>query len=151
MNVKHPNPPPSPTTEPAEATTKPCCKERSHGIEPPPRNGRESRPQASGCCKHELEPQRHEPKHAPEARRDSGACHHEAMAPSSGRQEAAGADPGAPRHDSAGHCCHQAPHKPRSAAEAARLTEIEHICPMHPEVRQIGPGTCPKCGMALEP
>lgn len=22
---------------------------------------------------------------------------------------------------------------------------------MHPEVRQIGPGTCPKCGMALEP
>ena len=24
-------------------------------------------------------------------------------------------------------------------------------CPMHPEVRQVGPGTCPKCGMALEP
>src|SRR5690606_14057751 len=24
-------------------------------------------------------------------------------------------------------------------------------CPMHPEVRQEGPGTCPKCGMALEP
>ena len=24
-------------------------------------------------------------------------------------------------------------------------------CPMHPEIRQIGPGTCPKCGMALEP
>ena len=24
-------------------------------------------------------------------------------------------------------------------------------CPMHPEVRQIGPGFCPKCGMALEP
>ncbi len=24
-------------------------------------------------------------------------------------------------------------------------------CPMHPEVRQDGPGTCPKCGMALEP
>ena len=22
---------------------------------------------------------------------------------------------------------------------------------MHPEVRQVGPGTCPKCGMALEP
>ncbi len=27
----------------------------------------------------------------------------------------------------------------------------EYTCPMHPEVRQIGPGTCPKCGMALEP
>lgn len=25
-----------------------------------------------------------------------------------------------------------------------------YICPMHPEVRQLGPGTCPKCGMALE-
>ena len=27
----------------------------------------------------------------------------------------------------------------------------EYTCPMHPEVRQSGPGTCPKCGMALEP
>ncbi|WP_029923281.1 heavy metal translocating P-type ATPase [Nevskia soli] len=26
-----------------------------------------------------------------------------------------------------------------------------YTCPMHPEVRQNGPGTCPKCGMALEP
>ena len=26
-----------------------------------------------------------------------------------------------------------------------------YICPMDPEVRQLGPGTCPKCGMALEP
>ena len=24
-------------------------------------------------------------------------------------------------------------------------------CPMHPEVRQEGPGSCPDCGMALEP
>jgi Cu+-exporting ATPase len=24
-------------------------------------------------------------------------------------------------------------------------------CPMHPEVRQVGPGSCPICGMALEP
>jgi Cu+-exporting ATPase len=28
---------------------------------------------------------------------------------------------------------------------------IEYTCPMDPEVRQIGPGSCPKCGMALEP
>lgn len=27
----------------------------------------------------------------------------------------------------------------------------EYTCPMHPEVRQQGPGACPKCGMALEP
>ena len=26
-----------------------------------------------------------------------------------------------------------------------------YVCPMCPEVRQIGPGPCPKCGMALEP
>ncbi|HLX24570.1 MAG TPA: heavy metal translocating P-type ATPase [Usitatibacter sp.] len=26
-----------------------------------------------------------------------------------------------------------------------------YTCPMHPEIRQQGPGTCPKCGMALEP
>ena len=26
-----------------------------------------------------------------------------------------------------------------------------YICPMHPEVSQVGPGTCPICGMALEP
>lgn len=28
---------------------------------------------------------------------------------------------------------------------------VEYTCPMDPEVRQMGPGTCPKCGMALEP
>ncbi|CDZ60881.1 Copper-exporting ATPase [Neorhizobium galegae bv. orientalis] len=26
-----------------------------------------------------------------------------------------------------------------------------YICPMHPQVRQIGPGNCPICGMTLEP
>jgi Cu+-exporting ATPase len=26
-----------------------------------------------------------------------------------------------------------------------------YICPMHPKVRQVGPGDCPDCGMALEP
>ncbi len=30
-------------------------------------------------------------------------------------------------------------------------TDAEYTCPMHPEVRQIGPGNCPICGMALEP
>jgi Cu+-exporting ATPase len=27
----------------------------------------------------------------------------------------------------------------------------EYTCPMHPDVKQTGPGSCPKCGMALEP
>src|ERR1044071_2427972 len=26
-----------------------------------------------------------------------------------------------------------------------------YTCPMHPEIRQVGPGACPVCGMALEP
>ncbi len=26
-----------------------------------------------------------------------------------------------------------------------------YTCPMHPEIQQVGPGNCPKCGMALEP
>jgi P-type Cu+ transporter len=37
--------------------------------------------------------------------------------------------------------------QPTSAAELER----EYTCPMDPEVRQLGPGACPKCGMALEP
>lgn len=28
---------------------------------------------------------------------------------------------------------------------------VEYTCPMHPEIRQAGPGACPICGMALEP
>ena len=31
------------------------------------------------------------------------------------------------------------------------ISHATYTCPMHPEVRQIGPGSCPKCGMALEP
>ncbi|MEP6703268.1 MAG: heavy metal translocating P-type ATPase [Acidobacteriota bacterium] len=34
-------------------------------------------------------------------------------------------------------------HNPKSA--------IEFTCPMHPEIVQFGPGSCPICGMALEP
>ena len=30
-------------------------------------------------------------------------------------------------------------------------TGAAYTCPMHPEIRQIGPGSCPICGMALEP
>jgi len=37
-----------------------------------------------------------------------------------------------------------------SAGGAAPDTRV-YTCPMDPEVRQIGPGACPKCGMALEP
>ena len=39
---------------------------------------------------------------------------------------------------------------PREAAPPAPAGTI-YTCPMHPEIRQEGPGTCPICGMALEP
>ena len=36
-------------------------------------------------------------------------------------------------------------------SKTAPRVETAYTCPMHPEVRQRGPGSCPKCGMALEP
>ena len=39
------------------------------------------------------------------------------------------------------------PSPPPTAADLER----DYTCPMDPEVRQKGPGACPKCGMALEP
>ncbi len=39
---------------------------------------------------------------------------------------------------------------PAAPAEAAPEGTI-YTCPMHPEIRQEGPGSCPICGMALEP
>src|SRR4051794_29666056 len=32
-------------------------------------------------------------------------------------------------------------------AEPPRTLSATYVCPMHPEVRQVGPGACPKCGM----
>jgi Cu+-exporting ATPase len=40
--------------------------------------------------------------------------------------------------------------KPPTVASPANA-EAEYTCPMHPEIRQKGPGSCPICGMALEP
>src|SRR5882757_10082129 len=39
------------------------------------------------------------------------------------------------------------PKQPEPAAPAGSI----YTCPMHREIRQIGPGSCPICGMALEP
>jgi len=41
-----------------------------------------------------------------------------------------------------------AAHVPPAAAVPAGTP---YTCPMHPEIRQVGPGSCPICGMALEP
>ena len=49
---------------------------------------------------------------------------------------------------------HEHPHDRTCTPHPALSTqhrEVEYTCPMHPEVVQIGPGSCPICGMALEP
>ena len=40
--------------------------------------------------------------------------------------------------------------KPPAAASAV-LAQAIYTCPMHPQIRQRGPGACPICGMGLEP
>jgi P-type Cu+ transporter len=50
-------------------------------------------------------------------------------------------------HSTPGQGMQKAPAPPPAADKA----ENEYTCPMDPEVRQQGPGDCPKCGMALEP
>ncbi|QDP23077.2 heavy metal translocating P-type ATPase [Bradyrhizobium cosmicum] len=37
------------------------------------------------------------------------------------------------------------------APEPEMPADTIYTCPMHPEIRQVGPGSCPICGMALEP
>jgi heavy metal translocating P-type ATPase len=60
-----------------------------------------------------------------------------------GKQHRAGHVPG----------CHA--HGPHGGAAATSQPPAPagtiYTCPMHPQIRQIGPGTCPICGMALEP
>jgi Cu+-exporting ATPase len=79
-------------------------------------------------------------EHAHRNRANHGACDHHAHA----------------SHQHGGE--HHHPHGPHHAkvASAAAIAPpdeqaVEYTCPMHPEVRQMGPGNCPICGMALEP
>lgn len=46
--------------------------------------------------------------------------------------------------------CHHDKNDPKSVQKKIDAGAI-YTCPMHPEIRQKGPGSCPKCGMALEP
>jgi Cu+-exporting ATPase len=39
----------------------------------------------------------------------------------------------------------------KSGAAKAEEKNVRYTCPMDPEIVQMGPGVCPKCGMALEP
>jgi Cu+-exporting ATPase len=41
--------------------------------------------------------------------------------------------------------------KKKASAEEISSEKVEYTCPMHPEIVQNAPGSCPICGMALEP
>src|SRR5204862_5085786 len=47
---------------------------------------------------------------------------------------------------------HGAAHRIEAAASRVTTDEkkIRYTCPMHPQIIQVGPGSCPICGMALE-
>ena len=50
------------------------------------------------------------------------------------------------------HCHHQHGEQAPNPVDPATVAEgTIWTCPMHPQIRQVGPGTCPICGMALEP
>jgi Cu+-exporting ATPase len=64
------------------------------------------------------------------------------------------------RHSAPAEHAHSHPHSsPAFAARPVKLGESDtppeggviYTCPMHPQIRQVGPGNCPICGMALEP
>ncbi len=84
----------------------------------------------SDCCSHH---KKEEPAKKP-------CCH--------GDHEASGHEDH--DHPGASHsCCHG--HTAKKADVPVIPGVTIYICPMHPEVRQEGPGECPICGMALEP
>ncbi|MGC1618126.1 MAG: heavy metal translocating P-type ATPase [Candidatus Acidiferrum sp.] len=51
----------------------------------------------------------------------------------------------------AGHDQHSSRSSPIPVLSAAVAEDIRYTCPMHAEIVQLGPGSCPICGMALEP
>jgi len=74
--------------------------------------------------------------------------------PASSHQHHEHHHPGAADHLGHAHQDHSqhghAPATAKALSEGDR-SQVEYTCPMHPQVRQMGPGSCPICGMALEP
>ena len=56
------------------------------------------------------------------------------------------------KHDQEEHsCCHHEHSEKTKPAPVPVGADVIYTCPMHPQIRQEGPGNCPICGMALEP
>lgn len=64
-----------------------------------------------------------------------------------GGKGAVGADMGS----HGGHHHRTAPQPAKSASTFKAGESVVYTCPMHPQIRQNDPGSCPICGMALEP
>src|SRR5262245_58149309 len=63
-------------------------------------------------------------------------------------------DQASPAEKHTGCCSAGSHHHPEAVGPNASRPRPEgtiYTCPMHPQIRQAGPGFCPICGMALEP
>jgi len=49
------------------------------------------------------------------------------------------------------HCCHHGSHHEVNGKGQQATGNVGYTCPMHPEIVRDEPGSCPICGMALEP
>lgn len=99
---------------------------------------------SAGCkAKFEADPQKYL------AKQKSGSCcqHHDHTHPQPRLAVV-------PTTQQAGHDHHHHDHhhtEPKPAPAKPAANDIIYTCPMHPQVKQVGPGNCPICGMALEP
>jgi Cu+-exporting ATPase len=55
------------------------------------------------------------------------------------------------KDDCCGHCDSGDNNKASTITEVLTAVDAIYTCPMHTEIEQVGQGSCPKCGMALEP
>ncbi len=108
----------------------------------------------------------HGHNHAHEHHSEHGACHHESLKDPVCGMTVSEDSPHQLEHGGrawyfcSARCKEKFSQNPQTYIEQAQHgtapvvegpLDAEYTCPMHPEVRQIGPGSCPKCGMALEP
>ncbi len=84
----------------------------------------------AGCSRHAQHARDHDGQGQDDAHQGRQACGH-----------------GHGHHHHHHHHHHHGAHRDASAGDPKAI----YTCPMHPEVRQQGPGNCPICGMALEP
>ncbi len=108
----------------------PAKEEASHGCGCGHKKAHQEKEDGQGSC---CSTHKHEPQEAAH-----GSCC------STHKQEE-------PKEHAHGACCstHKHGHHAKAPVDAPAGTIF--ICPMHLQIRQVGPGTCPICGMALEP